>query len=328
MTSPLVNKQGNPMRQTPLVRRLRLPQLLLVCMAGNGDNFRAMADALHVTQPAITKMAHELERTLGAAVFDRSASDARLTPFGQAVRTHAQQVLAALEQLEQDLPRYREGAAPALHLGSPSFTAAVLLARPVAQWLQQLPGVQVSMRDGVSADLLAALLAGELDCVIGSLEETAASDADLARLQFEPLYDDHVAFVTHADTAGSQRLRSFAHLLTLPWVMPPRNSQVWMALRREFTTAGHDLPRGMVEASSVPAIGAILSHAPGTIGAMRADVARYLTRHFSLRQLDIRPVIALPQVGILRLRAAPRSEPLETLLALVRAEVTELFARS
>ena len=324
----MVNQQTNPMRQTPLVRRLRLPQLLLVCMAGNGDNFRAMADALHVTQPAITKMAHELERTLGAAVFDRSASDARLTPFGQAVRTHAQQVLAALEHLEQDLPRYREGAAPALHLGSPSFTAAVLLARPVAQWLQQLPGARVSMRDGVSAELLAALLAGELDCVIGSLDEAAASDADLALLQFEPLYDDHVAFGTHVDTPGWRRLCTFAHLVASPWVMPPRSSQVWMALRREFTSAGHHLPRGMVEASSIPAIGEILSHAPGTIGAMRADAAHYLARQFRLRLLDIRPVVALPPVGILRLRAAPRSEPLETLLALVRTEVRALFARA
>lgn len=322
----MVNTRSASPRQTPLVRRLRLPQLLLVCMAGDGHNFRAVADALHVTQPAVTKMAHELERALGATVFDRSGSDTRLTPFGQAVRTHAQRALAALDQLEQDLPRYREGVAPALRVGSPSFTAAVLLARPVAQWLQQLPGVRVSMRDGVSAELLAALLAGELDCVIGSLDDGAASDAGLEQLQFEPLYDDHVAFVTHADTRGRNGLRTLGHLTALPWVMPPRTSQVWMALRGEFTTAGQHLPRGMVEASSIPAIGAILSHAPGTIGAMRADVARYLTRHFNLRLLDIRPAVALPQVGILRLRTAPRAEPLETLLALVRAEVQTLFA--
>lgn len=321
----MVNTTGTHAVPAPLVRRLRLAQLQLVNMAGRGDNFRGMAEALHVTQPAITKMAHELEHTLGATVFDRRAPGVRLTPFGQAVLTHAQRVLAALEQLEQDLPRYREGAAPALMLGSPSFTAAVLLARPVAQWLQQSPGVRVSMRDGVSAALLAALLAGELDCVIGSVDD-GASDADLAQLRFEPLYDDHVAFVTHADTPGRARLRKLGQLVDLPWVMPPRSSQVWLALRREFTVAGHRLPGGMVEASSIPAIGAILGHAPGTVGAMRADVARYLTRHFDLRLLDIQPGVELPQVGILRLRSAPRSEPLEALLARVRAEVGALFA--
>jgi len=324
----MVNQNASSESPTPLVRRLRLPQLLLVRMAGNGDNFRAMAEALHVTQPAITKMAHELESALGAKVFDRNASGVRLTPFGHAVLGHAQRVLATLDQLEQDLPRYREGAAPALRIGSPSFTAAVLLARPVAQWLQQSPGVRVLMRDGVGADLLAALLAGELDCVIGSVDEGGASDADLAQLHFEPLYDDHVAFVTHADTPRRDRLRKLGHLLDLPWVMPPRTSQVWMVLRRDFTTAGLSLPPGMVEASSIPALGAILAHAPGTIGALRVDAARYLTRHFDLRMLAIKPVIALPQVGILRLRSAPRSETLEAWLALVRAEVGLLFAPS
>jgi DNA-binding transcriptional LysR family regulator len=324
----MVNLQTPPGSPTPLVRRLRLSQLLLVRMAGNGDNFRTMAEALHVTQPAITKMAHELERMLGAPVFDRSASGVRLTGFGNAVLAHAQRVLVALDQLEQDLPRYREGAAPALRIGSPSFTAAVLLARPVAQWLQQSPGVRVLMRDGVSAELLAALLAGELDCVIGSVDEGGASDTDLGQVHFEPLYDDHVAFVTHADTQGRDRLRRLAHLVDLPWVMPPRSSQVWMVLRRDFTTAGLRLPLGMVEASSIPAIGAILGHAPGTIGAMRADVARYLTRHFNLRMLAIRPAIALPQVGILRLRSAPCSATLEAWLALVRAEVRALFVQT
>lgn len=321
----MVNSGASRPALTPLVRRLRLSQLQLVRLAGNGANFRDMAEALHVTQPAITKMARELERNLGAPVFDRGAAGVRLSPFGQAVLAHAQRALAALDQLEEDLPRYREGAVPALRIGSPSFTAAVLLARPVARWLEQAPGVRVLMSDGVSGQLLGALMAGELDCVIGSIDEGSASDSDLAQLRFEALYDDHVAFVTHADTVGRNRLKRLGQLARLPWVMPPRTSQVWMALRHEFTTAGHPLPRGVVEASSIPAIGAILSQAPGTIGAMRADVARYLTRNFGLRMLNITPGISLPHVGIVRLRGALHSETLELLLALVRSEVRSIF---
>lgn len=324
----MVNSGETPPVLTPLVRRLRLSQLQLVRLAGSGANFREMADALHVTQPAITKMARELERTLGAPVFDRSTNSARLSPFGVAVLAHAQRALAALDQLEEDLPRYRQGAAPALRVGSPSFTAAVLLARPVAQWLAQAPGMGVLMRDGVSGHLLGALLAGELDCVVGSVDEGSISDSALDQLSFESLYDDHVAFVTRTDTPGRSQLKRLGQLTTLPWVMPPRTSQVWMALRREFATAGHPLPRGVVEASSIPAIGAILSQAPGTIGAMRADMARYLTRNFGLRMLNITPVIRLPQVGIVRLRGALRSAPLELLLALVRNEVRSIFDRA
>lgn len=311
---------------SPLFRRLRLPQLQMVRMAGHGANFRDMAEALHVTQPAITKMAQELERALGATVFERGSTGVRLTPFGQAIRTHAQRALAALDQLEEELPRYREGALPALRLGSPYFTAAVLLARPVALWLQQSPGARVLMSDGVSAQLLAALKAGELDCVIGSVDEGSNSDTDLAELHFEPLHDDHVSFVTHPDTPGHASLRRLAQLQDLPWVMPPRASQVWTALRREFASAGLSPPRGVVEASSIPAIGAILLQSPGTVSATRADAGRYLARHFGLRMLRIKPDIPLPRVGVVRLRSAPPSAPLEMLLGLIREEVRHAFA--
>lgn len=310
---------------TPLLRRLRLPQLQLVRMAGDGANFRSMALALGVTQPAITKMAHELEQALGARVFERGSGGMRLTaPFGHSVLAHARRALAALDQLADDLPHYRDAGTPALRIGSPAFTAAVLLGGPVAQWIQRTPGARVLMSDGVSPQLLALLKAGELDCVVGSLDDS--DDADLAALRFEPLYDDHVMFVTHARTPGLAKLTRLAQLQALPWVLPPRASQVWTALRREFSAGGHHLPQGVVETSSIPAIGAILRQAPGVVGALRADAGRYLVRNFGLKALRIRPRIALPRVGIVRLRSAEASPALDALLQLVRAEVRTLLA--
>ena len=321
----MVNPEAPSPAAHSLVRRLRLPQLQMVRMAGDGANFREMAVALHVTQPAVTKMAQELERTLGAEVFDRSASGRRLSAFGLAVLPHAQRALAALEQLEEELPRYRDGGPPALRIGSPSFTAAVLLARPVARWLQQTPGARVRMSDGISAQLLAALRAGELDCVIGSFDDSASSDGELAQLHFERLYDDHVTFVVHPDTPGRSRLNHLGQLLNLPWVIPPRDSQVWKVLRQAFTAAGLALPSGVLETSSVQAIGAILGEAPGTVGAMRADAGRYLVRNFGLQMLPIAPAVPLPQIGILRLHSAQPSAALESLLTQVRAEVSTLI---
>jgi DNA-binding transcriptional LysR family regulator len=94
-----------------------------------------------------------------------------------------------------------------LRAGSPSFTAAVLPAHPVARWLQHATGARGLMCDGVSARLLAALKAGELDRVVGSVDEDSTGDADLAQLRVEPLYDDHVTFVAHPDTPGLDKRR-------------------------------------------------------------------------------------------------------------------------
>ncbi len=182
------------------------------------------------------------------------------------------------------------------------------------------------MSDGVSAQLLAPLLAGEIDAVIGSVDDGACSDGELQQLRFEPLYDDAITFVTSADTLDLQGPMGLADLCRLPWVMPPRNSQVWMALRREFMEMGHGLPRGVVEASSIPALGTILRHAPGTVGALRADAGRYLVREQGLRLLQVAPAVGLPRVGILRLRYATEEVELEKLLSLIRDEVSKVFA--
>jgi LysR family transcriptional regulator, regulator of abg operon len=320
----MVKSASSPTPIPALLRGLRLPQLQLVRMAGSGANFREMADALNVTQPAITKMARELERALGAPVFERSAAGVRLNRFGQAVLSQVQRSLAHLDQLAEDLPSHREGAGAAVRIGSPSFTAAALLARPVARWLASTPGGRAVMSDGVSTQLLAMLRVGELDAVIGSLDD-GASDDELQQLHFEALYDDTITFVTSADTPGLEGPVDLAELCRLPWILPPRNSQVWMALRRELTLAGHALPHGVVEASSIPAIGAILGHAPGTVGAARADAGRYLARHHGLRLLQVVPNVPLPRVGILRLRSAAREASLEALLENVRAEVRQMF---
>lgn len=310
-----------------LLRGLRLTQLQLVRMAGAGANFREMADALHVTQPAITKMARELERTLGAQVFERNVTGVRLSNFGRALLSQIQRSLAHLDQMVDELPSHREGASAALRIGSPSFTAAALLANPIAQWLGATPGGRVIMSDGVSAQLLEPLLAGELDAVIGSVDDSACSDDELQHLHFEPLYDDGITFVTSTDTPGLVGPVSLSELCRLPWVMPPRSSQVWMALRRELMLSGLNQPYGVVESSSIPAIGAILSHAPGTIGALRADAGRYLSaQHQRLRLLHVTPAVALPSVGIVRLRSTSPNTMLESLLSLLRTEVESIFA--
>ena len=56
----MVNKSPRVAGVTPLLRRLRLPQLELVRMVGSGANFRQISDALHVTQPAMGRLPQDV----------------------------------------------------------------------------------------------------------------------------------------------------------------------------------------------------------------------------------------------------------------------------
>src|SRR3954451_9428601 len=60
-------------------------------------HFGRAATALNVSQPVVSQEIQRLERTIGAALFDRSTRTVTLTPVGQALLDEAREVRAAFE---------------------------------------------------------------------------------------------------------------------------------------------------------------------------------------------------------------------------------------
>ena len=68
----------------PRLRRLdRLQRLVVFEAAARGGGFTAAARELGITQPAVTRHIVALERSLGTALFQRTANRARLTDHGR-----------------------------------------------------------------------------------------------------------------------------------------------------------------------------------------------------------------------------------------------------
>ncbi|EXX89738.1 hypothetical protein BG53_14670 [Paenibacillus darwinianus] len=66
-------------------------------------SFTKAADALHVTQPTLSKMVKMLESELGAELFDRSATPIELTDSGDAILRSARGILLSLDRMTQEL---------------------------------------------------------------------------------------------------------------------------------------------------------------------------------------------------------------------------------
>src|SRR5438132_12146108 len=97
------------------VELFQLRSFLRVAEAGSVTR---AAEALHLTQPAVTQHVRALERELGARLFDRTERGMRLTQAGQVLRQYAGRGISLLDQCRNVLADLESGAAGRLVLGA------------------------------------------------------------------------------------------------------------------------------------------------------------------------------------------------------------------
>ena len=176
-----------------------------VAVARHGG-FSAAAKASFRAQSRISEHVAELEKAVGAPLFDRTAHPATLTPEGRALLPHAEEILTRLGLLA-DLStgairgQVRFGAYP---------SAAAWLFPLVALRLQrEYPELRLLLHEGPSIELESALGRGEIDLAIRPVHPlVAAEDLDHELLWKEPLvavfHEGHA--LAAADTVGLREL--------------------------------------------------------------------------------------------------------------------------
>jgi DNA-binding transcriptional LysR family regulator len=125
-------------------------------------HFSRAADALHLSQPALSKQIGALETSLGGKLFERGRHGAELTPFGEGFLPDAQ---ALVHDADEVLLRAREassGRRGHLRIGL-CLSVLTLVPRLIADFRRQHPGVAITLSDLSSAEQTRRLLAGKLD---------------------------------------------------------------------------------------------------------------------------------------------------------------------
>lgn len=127
-------------------------------------HFGRAAEALHLTQAAISSRLKSLERQLGVTLFDRSRREIRLTPEGFRLTRHAERLIASWRAARQDVMLAQNG--QQLVIGGSLRLWDVVLQR----WLHDLRRLQPDLAiiaEGQSPDVLTRrLIDGTLDVAI------------------------------------------------------------------------------------------------------------------------------------------------------------------
>jgi len=193
------------------------------------------AEALSISQPAVTRTIHELEAILAVPLFEREGRGIRISHFGEVFVKHACESLAAVQRGIDEVAQAMTSAGPPLRIGALPTVSATFMPDVVAQFLQNGTGSPVTVVSGENRMLLDSLRLGDLDLVVGRL---AAPDR-MNGLHFEPLYSEEVAIVVSAaHPLRARRHFTLATLASYTVLLPTRGSVIRPYVDRLLLTNG------------------------------------------------------------------------------------------
>ncbi len=202
------------------------------------------AEALAISQPAVSKTLRELEEQLGTLLFERAGRRLRLTQAGRLFQKHAGLSVA---ELDRGI-RAAQGAAAdggMITVGVLPTVATRVLPRAAVAFAAAAPDATLRVSTGPNRYLLAQLREGLLDLVVGRL----ATPDEMAGLVFEQLYSEAVVAVVRA---GHPLLAAPGGDLALyPLILPPPDAIIRPAVEQHFLSHGRELPRAAVETVSL-----------------------------------------------------------------------------
>jgi DNA-binding transcriptional LysR family regulator len=153
-------------------------------------NFARAAERCGVCQPSLTRAVQKLEHELGGLLIRRERRMTHLTELGQLVLPMLEEVLAQAEGTKTAALRFIEAEEKPLRLGLMPSVGPLRLARFLARFGLQHPGIELALVEGDGARLQELLLGGSLEAAL-----TARLRPANRRLRHYPLYRESVVVV-------------------------------------------------------------------------------------------------------------------------------------
>jgi DNA-binding transcriptional LysR family regulator len=236
------------------VRRLRV----LSAVAAHGS-FSSAAQALQLTQSAVSQHVAALEREVGLPLVERGTRPVELTDAGHALTRHATGIFARLEGAEQELAEIAGRRRGRLRLGSIPTALATFVPAAFRRFRRRHGDVTLTVVDDALQRLLPRLEAEDLDLALlyehPALPEIAALDLDRT-----PLLDDayRVALPPRHRLSRRRRPLALADLADEAWIGGSPTS-AWFRIVTHHCRAAGFTPRSSYATDDAVAVQALVA---------------------------------------------------------------------
>ena len=179
------------------------------------ESFSRAADAVAISQPALTRSIKLLEQRLGVALLERTTRSVSPTPAGERLYKRAKLILnetdAAISEVREDLGRSKP-----LRIGIAPMFATTIVPSAIRAFRTIAPDIEVAVQSGLFEVLTAQVAQGDLDLVVSNLPYGRLEDD----LTSETLLDVDVVYLASTDhpLAGHQK-NTLSDLFGYPWAV-------------------------------------------------------------------------------------------------------------
>ncbi|MCP2164194.1 LysR family transcriptional regulator [Goodfellowiella coeruleoviolacea] len=240
-------------------------------------SFTRAAQRVHVAQPGVSAQIRRLERELGQELLDRSGRSVRLTEAGAAVLPHARAALAAVASARLAVDELTGLVRGRVAVGTVTSHDANLPAL-LAEFHEDHPGVEITLTEANSDQLVDGLRSGRLDAAIIALGAETPPDLGLHTIVDEEI----AAAVSPGHDLARHTAIPLTELRDQPLISLPPGTGIRSHLDAACAAAGF-VPRIAFEAGNPAVLGELAARGLG-VAVLPVSLA---TTHPDLHALTI-----------------------------------------
>ncbi|MGB7102065.1 MAG: LysR family transcriptional regulator [Xanthobacteraceae bacterium] len=278
-------------------------------------NITAAAEALNISQPALTRSIRQLEKTIGVTLFERLPSGVALTKPGEVLARRVKLMELEYRHALSEISALEQGMTGVLRIAAGPMWVAMILPDVITAFHQQFPKVKLRVTEGAIDSIVPALMAGEIDLACVTL--SFPSQPELVK---EPLVGVRHALVARANhpLAGKGVVKA-EDLARYPWAVLANDSVGTGRIGSYLVANGLGPPQIAIEATSIGMLRVLeCSNFLGLFSTAMVDFAK----RFGLVTIPHEGTFWEAEAGLAYLRTNRPPKSLESFKSRVRAALS------
>ena len=279
-------------------------------------NITAAAQALYISQSAVSQSIKQLENDLHTRLFSRNSRGVTLTAEGKMLYEYVRSAMGLLETGEAKLSQTRELQMGQLIIGASDTVTSQFLLPYLDSFHKEHPAIHIQIISGRSHKVLGLLRSGKVDIAF------ASTPTDMTSLEAHPCFPTHSIFVAGAGyPCDFEHVYSLEEISAFPLILLERKASSRLYLERFFLQNGLKLtPEIELGARSLLVDLAAIGF--GVAGVTEEFVTRDL-ENGRLRQLRTSFQIPPRSVDMCMLRDVPQTAAAERFAAFVKQSLSK-----